>query len=76
MDRKVLMVFSRRTLGNGPDAFGWWRTSARSAGMELDVAFAEDIVLRYSPDGAVAVLPGIGVLQHDYVVMTCYHFAL
>ena len=76
MDRKVLMVFSRRTLGNGPDAFGWWRTSARSAGMELDVAFAEDIVLRYSPDGAVAVLPGIGVLQPDCVVMRCYDFAL
>ena len=28
------------------------------------------------PDGAVAVLSGIGVLQPDCVVMRCYDFAL
>ena len=54
-----LVLFPKSTLASGPTAFDWWRLEASRCGINLNVAFFEDLMLRYDAGHASAYVDGM-----------------
>lgn len=75
MSRTGLLLFPASTLGTGPTAFDWWRDEARRLGIDLRVAFLEDMRLEYGA-GAHAFVGDVSVGEVDFVIMRGYDAAI
>ncbi len=69
--RQGLILFPKSTLSNGSNAFGWWRDEAAALGISLEVAFFEDIVLRYGTEHS-AYIGSEKLASPDFVIMRGY----
>ena len=69
--RQGLILFPKSTLGNGSNAFGWWCDEAASLGISLQIAFFEDIILRYGTEHSAHIGTGIPA-SPDFVIMRGY----
>jgi len=70
-----LVLFPKSTLGNRPNAFEWWREEAERCGRHVDIAFFEDIIIRYDRT-AEAYISGRPVGDVDFAVMRGYNAAV
>ncbi len=71
-----LAIFPRATLGNGPNAFDWWRCAAAAHGINLRVAFIEDIATGVSGRNMSLYIAGEQTPTPDITIMRGYDMAL
>lgn len=67
-----LVLFPKSTFASGPTAFDWWRQEASRCGINLSVAFFEDLMLRYDAGHASAYVEGVRLPDQAFAVMRGY----
>ncbi len=72
MKKHALILFPKSTLSSGRNAFSWWQNDAAALGIQLDVAFFEDITLDYSNSEIRAMRDGVAFTRPDFVIMRGY----
>ena len=68
-----LVLFPKSTLASGPTAFDWWRLEASRCGINLNVAFFEDLMLRYDAGHASAYVDGMPLPGQAFAVVRGYN---
>lgn len=67
-----LVLFPKSTLASGSTAFGWWRQDAARCGIDITVAFFEDLTLCYDSGRASVSIGGRQSMLPGFVIMRGY----
>lgn len=74
------MVYPRSTMDNpfGNNAFEWMVKSAKLNGIDLEIVFLEDIIIKYGGNTTLfdVSIGGVNVKKPDFVFMRCYDMAV